>query len=592
MRRLFLFALMSAGLACAGAAMAEVRLVVSGGSEDLAPLLRPASRLAATGDLSGLPAQDVVATARADYARLLARLYEMGYFGPVISIRLDGREASDISPFQTGGTIREAVISIDPGAPFRLGRADIAPLAPGTTLPEGFVPGAAAGTPVLRQAAEAGIAAWRSEGHAAATVADQRIVARHGESELDAQIMLDPGPVAQFGEVVPEGAVHMLPERIARIAGLPRGERFDPDTLDRVAGRLRDSGAFGSVGLVEGPIGPDGTLDITAELVEAPLRRLGFGAELSSTEGVMVSAYWLHRNLFGGAERLRFDAEISGLGGENGGFDAMASAQFARPATLTPDTTLELGATLEHLDEFSFQTDSLDLSAGLRHQFSPRLDGAIALEVSRIEIEDAFSERGITMLSLPTELTWDNRDNASDARGGQFVTATLTPFGMNEGGGGLRATFDTRAYLGFGETRSTRLALRLQGGTVEGGDIDDLPPDWLFFSGGAGTVRGQDYQSLGALQGGLATGGRSFVGSSLELRQDIVGNWGAVLFADIGYVTADALWSGSSDWHAGAGIGVRYMTGIGPVRVDLAAPVGGAASVSDLSLYIGIGQAF
>jgi len=127
---------------------------------------------------------------------------------------------------------------------------------------------------------------------------------------------------------------------------------------------------------------------------------------------------------------------------------------------------------------------------------------------------------------------------------------------------------------------------------VEGGDIALLPPDWLFFSGGADTVRGQSYQTLGAMQGGILTGGRSFVGASLELRQDLFGAFGAVAFADIGRVGADAFWQGGSDWHAGAGLGLRYDTPVGPIRLDVATPVAGTGSSGDLHLYIGIGQAF
>ena len=92
-------------------------------------------------------------------------------------------------------------------------------------------------------------------------------------------------------------------------------------------------------------------MDVQAELVEAPLRRVGFGAEIQSQDGLTVSGYWLHRNLFGGAERLRFDAEISDIGAQNSGIDGFVSGLFSRPADLTPDTTLELGFRIEHLDE-------------------------------------------------------------------------------------------------------------------------------------------------------------------------------------------------------------------------------------------------
>jgi len=105
-------------------------------------------------------------------------------------------------------------------------------------------------------------------------------------------------------------------------------------------------------------------------------------------------------------------------------------------------------------------------------------------------------------------------------------------------------------------------------------------------------VRGQDYQSLGALQRGVPSGGRSFGALSAEVRQSLGdSNLGLVLFADAGYVGSDAGFR-DGDWHAGAGIGLRYDTPFGPIRVDLATPVRRGAVGEDIFLYIGIGQAF
>jgi translocation and assembly module TamA len=106
----------------------------------------------------------------------------------------------------------------------------------------------------------------------------------------------------------------MRPERIVEIAGLPEGVTFSPEVLDRVTERLRDTGVFSAVALGEQPLGPGDTMDIVATLTESPPRRFGFGAELSTDEGARVSAFWLHRNLFGGAERLRIEGEVRGIG--------------------------------------------------------------------------------------------------------------------------------------------------------------------------------------------------------------------------------------------------------------------------------------
>ena len=259
----------------------------------------------------------------------------------------------------------------------------------------------------------------------------------------------------------------------------------------------------------------------------------------------------------------------------------------------TPDTRLSFGAALEHLDDDVYELDRIDLTAGLDHWFSDRLTGALAVNLAHAEISDRFSSRSVTMLSLPASLTWDNRDDAFDASEGAYASAELAPFAIAGDGGGARLTFDARGYLSFGENDATTLAARVQLGTVEGGDITLLPPDWLFFSGGADTVRGQSFQSLGAMQGGTLTGGRSFAGVSLELRQDLFGAFGAVAFADIGQVGAEALWQGDpATGMPGPGWGCAMTRRWGRSASISRRPSAGTGSGGDLHLYIGIGQAF
>ena len=68
---------------------------------------------------------------------------------------------------------------------------------------------------------------------------------------------------------------------------------------------------------------------------------------------------------------------------------------------------------------------------------------------------------------------------------------------------------------------------------------------------------------------------------------------GIVGFADAGYIGRESVPNGSDgEWHSGAGLGLRYATGIGPIRVDLALPVTGPEDETGLQFYIGIGQAF
>lgn len=120
-----------------------LRFDTPGASDDLRAVLQAASATRETAAKDVSTAQDLVAAARADYTRILAALYDQGYYSGRISIRLDGREAATIPPLDAPDRIGSITILIESGAPFRFGAAEIGPLAPETELPPRFSPAGA-----------------------------------------------------------------------------------------------------------------------------------------------------------------------------------------------------------------------------------------------------------------------------------------------------------------------------------------------------------------------------------------------------------------------------------------------------------------
>lgn len=157
--------LLSVGLCPSWPLALEVQLEVRG-DDGITIALRQSSLVEALEGSETPTGQEVLSAAKADYARLIAVLYDAGYFGPVVSIRLDGREASEIRAFDAANVYRKALIKVETGPAFRFGEARIGPLAPETTLPDGFRVGAPAGTRIIRSAVDGSVEAWRSAGHA------------------------------------------------------------------------------------------------------------------------------------------------------------------------------------------------------------------------------------------------------------------------------------------------------------------------------------------------------------------------------------------------------------------------------------------
>ena len=589
-----IFAVVLAG-ALPGRALDGVTFTVAGGDKTLTRELRAASGLVGAG--KDKAAVDLFADARAEYGKLLSALYAAGHYGPVIHILIDGREADSIAPLDAPSAIGKIVVSIDPGPAFVFSTTTVAPLAQGQSLPSDFAAGQLAGAGQVKAAVQAGIDGWRGQGNAKAAVAAQDLTADHASATLSVDVRLNPGPVLRFGDLTVNGATNIRPERVRKIAGLPTGQRFDPAEELRAAQRLRRSGVFSSVTLTEDDaITPPDLLGITADLAEALPRRYTFGAEVATNDGLSINGGWLHRNLLGGGERFEVTGAVSNIVSSGSGLDYALGTTLDRPATPDADSTLNLSAALGHKDDADYTADTVSLGVGLTHYFSDTLTahGAVAYDFS-----DGSDEAGnftYRSLQLPLGVALDRRDSKTDATKGYYLDLGAKPFfGFGATDDGARLTMDARVYRALGAKGGAVLAGRLQGGAILGASALGTPRTDLFYSGGGGTVRGQAYQSLGisVLDGStwVDTGGTAFVAASVEARVKVSANIGVVGFVDAGAVGEGTVTGANSDWQAGAGLGLRYGTAVGPIRLDLAMPVHGAVG-SGVQIYVGLGQAF
>lgn len=542
--------------------------------------------------------QDVLAAARADYARFLGALYAEGFYGPSVHILIDGREAADIPVTDPPDRIAQIRVRIEAGRRFRFDAARMKPYAPGTALPPAYRDGQVAQSTAISTAARAGIDGWRDLGHAKAAVAGQDITANHATGRVTSWVLLEAGPRLTFGQLNLSGQERMKAYRIVKIAGYPQGTLFSPDALEKMARRLRQTGIFRSVVVSEAERpNPDGSLDINLTVEEEALRRFGFGAEISSADGVNLSAFWLHRNMFGGGERLRLDGLIKGIEGRDDFAEYELGARIDRPGTPFTDSSVFAEVTYDRSEVQNVELRTLAFGFGATRVITEDLTAEAGLFYSYGSLDFPGYSQNYQALSLPISLKWDRRDDPLDPTEGSYLKVGATPFlgfGFTDSGSRLEA--DARYYRRFGKDDRVVLAGRVQLGTVLGTSLLNTPPDYLFYSGGGGTVRGHPFQSLGVtspLPGGgtIQTGGRSFVGLAGELRATVSDRLGAVAFVDAGYISDGDWFGGVGEWQTGAGLGVRYDSGFGPIRLDVAFPTSGSTG-DGMQVYIGIGQSF
>ena len=157
---------------------------------------------------------------------------------------------------------------------------------------------------------------------------------------------------------------------------------------------------------------------------------------------------------------------------------------------------------------------------------------------------------------------------------------------------GFRAKLEGRSYVALDRDDRFVLAGRATFGSILGDPREEIPTPLLFFSGGGGSVRGYQFRANGVEIDGETFGGRGLLELSAELRAKVTEDIGVVAFSDTGWVSEGSWALDDDDPRTGVGFGLRYQTGLGPIRLDIAAPVDRQPGEDSFAFYLGIGQSF
>ncbi len=123
-------------------------------------------------------------------------------------------------------------------------------------------------------------------------------------------------------------------------------------------------------------------------------------------------------------------------------------------------------------------------------------------------------------------------------------------------------------------------------GWIETGDFDKVPPDLRFFAGGDRSIRGYKYKSIAPkYANGDLKGASKLITGSLEYQYNVTGKWWGAVFVDSGEAVSDIR---RSDFKTGTGVGVRWESPVGPIKLDFAVPVADKDE-HGLQFYIGLG---
>ncbi len=578
----------------------DVTLTTDAADPDLKEALENSSRLVGDKDKPVSGDLGVVVKARDDIERLVATLYEKARYGGVVTITIDGRNINALPPNPTFNRSRPVPVhvSVAAGPVFKVHEVQFGGDAAGQNPADyDLAPGEQAGSLVIIKAGDKIVEQLKSNGHPLAKLTDRKVIADHKTNTVNILIAAESGPVAPIGNVGVTGEKSVRSDFIERYSRLNKGDRYSPEAVKKAGDRLRALGVFSSVTIHEADaLNPDGTFPMTIEVAEGKQRYLGLGAQYSTTDGFGVNGYWGHRNLFGAAESLRIEGSVGRLGDASniGDLDYSAGVTFTKPGAFFPSATLTASILAKTENPDAYSAKLVTASLGLAYELSDIDTISGAGEVSWEKDDDAFGTNTYLTFALPFQYDRDTRDNKLDPTEGYRATLKATPSYESYNGtffSSLEGSIS--GYQGLGAEDRIVLAGKLSTGFLFGADnLENIPATRRFFAGGGGSVRGYGYQEISPYNAANdPTGGASYVTASFETRVKITDTIGIVPFIDVGTVSAD-LAPDFSDIRAGAGIGVRYATPFGPLRLDFAVPLNKYEGGTSYGIYAGIGQSF
>ncbi len=559
------------------------RLAIDGVEGALEERLRDISLLKTKEDQPPAGRAGLLRRVEDDLERFAAALKAEGYYAYTLGHRIDFGQ----TPIRVG-------IQVESGPIYTLAAFEIvydAPDAPGLIADParvGVTVGAPARAEPIAEAPPHLIRQLGEAGYPLAKLKRRTATVDHASRTMRVRLEVAEGPRVVFGATKVSGLDQVDLKYVIRVADLSPGEHFNLARVDAARRRLFATGLFEGLQLTWADAPDDiGRLDVHIEAREHKRRTLSLGLNYSTTEGAGGDVEWTHRNLFHKDEDLTLTFRAAQL-------QQSARTELAVPNFRRLDQRAFLAGEVARADTDAFEERRASAELGLSRPYGARwrLGGGGQLSILET-IENGLSENNI-VLAAPFFALYDASNDPFEPTKGYKLDFHLEPAAITLDTTDLLATLFAggSVYQRLSSDESVIAAARAKAGVILGPAIDRIPAGRRLFAGGGGSVRGYEFQSVSPLDAaGDPDGGRSLVEFGAEIRWRLTEDIGLVPFIDGGGAFADTV-PDFTGLQFAAGLGLRYYTPIGPLRLDIAFPLNPRGRDNLFEVYISLGQAF
>ncbi len=404
-------------------------------------------------------------------------------------------------------------------------------------------------------------------GYPLAVIKERDFIVDGKTKTLKASLYIETGACSRFGSTSYEGNSSVRPKLIEQKTTWKKGEIYKSSYTEETQQALFDTGLFSSVLITHDEIaGPDGTIPMHINVIESKHKNASVGVSYQTFYGPGLTFGWENNNISGMGRTMRLQADITKR--SHSGIANLKIPDFRKKGQ---DYIWEAQA--EHESIVPYSQRAYHLLNRLDRTISKKVQFSIGMELEKLYVTNSADNGIFSLIEIPLYVRWSSANSLLNPTKGHVVEYAATPsihiapFNLPY----LVQQLTYSIYYPLSLKEFVVLAQQVSLGSIESTSLGAIPLPKRFLGGSEDNLRGYRYRSVSPLSpDGKPLGGKSAIFYTCELRLRLTPSWGLVPFFDLGNVYLTSLPTFRHKWFKSAGLGIRYFSFIGPLRLDIA----------------------
>ncbi|MBS0649091.1 MAG: BamA/TamA family outer membrane protein [Verrucomicrobia bacterium] len=503
--------------------------------------------------------------AESDIPAMIKALHSHGYYDAKVEVRI--QEEDEVQIF----------VMILPGPAYLLSAFQIDVFSEGHPFlcqslgPQnlGIELGKPAVSVQILDAEEKALALLGECGHPLAKIESQEMVADYKTKTFAVHLKIDAGPLVKFGATVIEGSRHVKNKLFENKISWKEGDPYDTRLIDKTQQKLLDTGLFTSIVIAHDvEPGSNKELGMRIDATETKHRSINIGASYETFFGPGLTFGWENRNVAGLGRKLSLQGDVTAHSHTGTGI-------FFVPDFWKIDQDFVAQAQALQESILAYNEQSYSATTRVERRIGTKYRISMGVKSERLYVKKSVHNGTFTLLEFPLYFRWSSADHLlHPTRGATLEFKTIPSFNFSEDEWFyLYNSVVYRNYFTVIGKDFLVLAQQVMADSIVSTDLAAVPVPKRILGGSDEDLRGYRYHSVSPFHGRKPIGGRSGIFYTFETRFRISKTIGLVPFFDMGSVYLTPWPKLDEKWFKSAGLGFRYFSFLGPMRLDVAFPL-------------------